>query len=559
MAHPGAQAGKQEQPAAASAQELQNAERLRLALEGAESGLWDWDMRTGRLTVNPQWFGMLGYAEGVLEATVDMWRQSLCHPDDLPEIDRRLKEHWESLTPMFELEYRLRHREGRWIWVLGRAKVVERDEQGGPLRMVGTTTDITARKRAQAQLQAFSQAIPDMIFHLHMDGTCLAFKASALDEPMMPPEEFVGKSLYEMPMPPPMLAKVRGALQQLSQGVPLVVFEYELPMRLGRQHYEARFVRSGPDEAMAIVRNITERKAAEDQRRRHEEELEERVRQVTRELEARQTQLIQAEKLASLGQMAASIAHEISNPVSYVSSNVSTLEEYIEILLRLLGLYRQVEQGLGSQPPAPVAGLLAQAQALREQENVEVLLKDTKELLEDSREGLHRIHEFVQSLKTFVRQESGPPQQADLNQILRTTLRMVRHEFKHKCEVHLELAPLPPLSCFPTQLNQVFMNLLINAAQAIERHGELRVSSRQDGREAVVRISDTGHGMGPETLARLFTPFFTTKAAGQGTGLGLSICYVIIDRHQGRIEVESEPGRGTTFTVRLPLLAEALA
>jgi signal transduction histidine kinase len=307
------------------------------------------------------------------------------------------------------------------------------------------------------------------------------------------------------------------------------------------------------------VRRREAEQALEEQRRLQQEELEERVRRVTRELEARQAQLIQAEKLASLGQMAASIAHEINNPVSYVASNVSTLGDYLSVLLQLLELYQQVEQRLGSPPPEPVAALLEQARAVREKERLEDILQDLKELLGDSREGLSRIREFVQSLKAFVREESGTPQVADLNQVLQMTLRLLRHEFKHKCEVSIDLAPLPPLRCFPTQLNQVFTNLLINAAQAIEQRGEIRVTSLLEGNEAVVRITDTGAGMGPETLAKLFTPFFTTKPAGQGTGLGLSICYVIIGRHKGRIDVESKPGRGTTFTVRLPLGFEPLA
>jgi two-component system, NtrC family, sensor kinase len=299
--------------------------------------------------------------------------------------------------------------------------------------------------------------------------------------------------------------------------------------------------------------------ALEQQRRRQQEELEERVRQVTRELEARQAQLIHAEKLVSLGQMAASIAHEINNPVSFVASNVASLDEYTQVLLELLGLYQQVEQRLGSPPPESVASLLEQVRTVREKNHLDEILQDLKELLGDSREGLSRIREFVQSLKTFVREESGSPQEADLNQVLQRTLRMVRHEFKDKCDVHTELTPVPPLSCFPTQLNQVFMNLLVNAAQSIERQGEIRITSGVEGSEAVVRITDTGAGMGPEIKARLFTPFFTTKPAGQGTGLGLSICYVIIERHKGRIEVESEPGKGSTFTVRLPLGSAPLA
>jgi PAS domain S-box-containing protein len=537
-------------------QVAQSAERLRLALESAEDGLWDWDLRTGRFTVSPRYLGMLGYEVGALEPSFDVWREQLCHPEDLPEAERRLREHQEGQSPMFEFEHRLRHKSGRWVWVLCRAKVVARSRQGQPLRMVGTNVDITSRKHAQERLQAFIQAIPDMIIRVRGDGLCLDFKASAHEPPMMPPAAFIGKNLFALPFPEQMMAPFKEKLARvLSEGV-LEVYDYALEVPPGQQYYETRIVQSGVDEVVCIVRNITERKAAEEQRRRQAEELEERVRQVTRELEARQAQLIQSEKLASLGQMAASIAHEINNPVSYVSSNLSTLESYHSVLRRLLEFYLQAEQVLGPQPPGPVAELLTQARALREHERLDELLKDMDELMADSREGTARIREFIQGLKTFVREESGEPQLADLNKGLMMTLRMLRHEFKHKCEVHCELAPMPLLRCFPTQLNQVFMNLLVNAVQAIEQRGEIRVTSVQEGGEAVVRITDTGPGMSPETLARIFTPFFTTKPPGEGTGLGLTICYAIISRHKGRIEVQSELGQGTTFTVRLPMVTQ---
>jgi PAS domain S-box-containing protein len=537
-------------------QVAQSAERLRLALESAEDGLWDWDLRTGRFTVSPRYLGMLGYEVGALEPSVEVWREQLCHPEDLPEAERRLREHQEGRSPMFEFEHRLRHRSGRWVWVLCRAKVVARDKQGQPRRMVGTNVDITSRKHAQERLQAFIQAIPDLIVRVRADGLCLDFKASAHEPPLMPPEAFIGKNLFTLPFPEQMMAPLRGQLQRVLSDGALGVYEYALDTPWGQQHYETRVVRSDVDEVVCIVRNISERKAAEEQRRRQAEQLEERVRQVTRELEARQAQLIQSEKLASLGQMAASIAHEINNPVSYVSSNLSTLESYISVLRRLLGFYLRVEEELGPQPSAPVAELLEQARALREHERLDELLRDMDELLSDSREGTTRIREFIQGLKTFVREESDQPQLADLNKGLMMTLRMLRHEFKHKCEVRCELAPLPLLRCFPTQLNQVFMNLLVNAVQALEQRGEIHVTSKQEGEEAVVRITDTGPGMSPETLSRIFTPFFTTKPPGQGTGLGLTICYAIISRHKGRIEVHSELGKGTTFTVRLPMVTQ---
>ena len=213
-----------------------------------------------------------------------------------------------------------------------------------------------ALRTQQEQLQAFIEAIPDMIFRLRLDGGCLAFKASTLDAPLLGVHALVGKNLLELDLPLAMLNPLSEGLKQMRQGRSVVVFEYTLEKPSGVQHYEARLVRSGSDEAMAIVRNVTERKQLEDQRRRQREDLEERVRQVTRELEARQAQLIQAEKLASLGQMAASIAHELNNPVSYVFSNVTTLEEYIEVLLQLNGLHEQVERRLGSSLPSPWRG-----------------------------------------------------------------------------------------------------------------------------------------------------------------------------------------------------------
>ena len=153
----------------------------------------------------------------------------------------------------------------------------------------------------------------------------------------------------------------------------------------------------------------------------------------------------------------------------------------------------------------------------------------------------------------FAREDSGEPQLADLNTELEATLRMVWNELKYKCTVERDFGPLPLLRCHPNQLSQVFANLLVNAAQAIEKQGTIRIRTRHEGGEVVVSISDTGQGMGPETLARLFTPFFTTKPRGQGTGLGLSVSQSIIARHQGRIQVDSTPGQGTTFRIHLPI------
>ncbi|HLL02667.1 MAG TPA: ATP-binding protein [Myxococcaceae bacterium] len=287
-----------------------------------------------------------------------------------------------------------------------------------------------------------------------------------------------------------------------------------------------------------------------------EQRLKEKLLQATRELEERQAQLVQAEKMASLGQMAAGIAHEVSSPASYVMSNLSTLSRYVSALLPLLHFQREllVAGDLSSNPAREEQFI--RMRELWQEEDVDSILTDAPELLQESLWGAQRIKEIVQNLRLFVREDSGEPQLADLNTELESTLKIVAGELKYKCEVIRDFQPLPLIRCHPTQLAQVFTNLLLNAAQAIEHHGEIHIHTRHEHAEVVVSIRDTGKGMTPETLAKLSTPFFTTKPRGQGTGLGLSISYGIVARHKGRIEVQSEPGKGTTFTLRLPARTE---
>lgn len=305
---------------------------------------------------------------------------------------------------------------------------------------------------------------------------------------------------------------------------------------------------------------------AEEQLRRHHVHLEElvhsrteKLHQATRALEEHQLQLIQAEKMASLGLMVAGIAHEINNPVAYVISNLSALGRYVAVLQQALGLYRDLEQQLPEPLPPPAADLLEQLRALREGEDLDYLLSDMPEVLSETRQGATRVKQLIDELRIFSRQESGEPQPVDVTACLESTLRFVWSELKHRCEVRCYLRPLPRVLGHVNQLSQVFTNLLLNAAQAMPQRGEVQISARQEDAEVVVRIADTGCGMSQETLSKLFTPFFTTKPPGHGTGLGLSICYSIISRHGGRIEVQSAPGQGSTFTVRLPALTDSEA
>jgi two-component system NtrC family sensor kinase len=546
------------------------AERVSLALDNVENGLWDWDFTTRTMYLSPRWLALLGYDHGELPNTLDVWKQ-LCHPEDLPELNRRFQEYMQGVRPLYEVEYRAMRKDGTWTWTLSRAKVVARDSQGRPVRVVGTNVDIDASKRGEERLRALVRAIPDLIFRNRADGTYLDFEANNDQRTAAPPDSIIGRNLRQMPMPQPVLDKMLFHLGRAIQEGTLEVFEYTLEMpQVGRQHYEARVHRSGPDEAVTIVRNITSLKETEERLRHQEEELRrhrdsleelvrnrsEKLRLATMELEDQQAQLIQAEKLASLGQMAAGVAHEINNPVSYVMSNLGTLDEYVSVLSPLLQLQRELMEEPGPATEEARRELLERMREQWKQGDVDYILGDMPEMIQESQAGTRRIQEITQSLRAFAREDSGAPQLVDVNAELSSTLKMVWNELKYKCEVKRDFGALPPISFHPTQLAQVFTNLLVNAAQAIETRGEIRIRTRHEGSDVVVEIADTGKGMTQETLTKLFTPFFTTKPRGQGTGLGLSVSYGIITRHRGRIDVQSEPGKGSTFILRLPVASK---
>jgi two-component system, NtrC family, sensor kinase len=543
----------------------QSTERLRLMMDSVPDGLWDMHVPTGEVVANRAWLGMLGYAEGELEPTYATWAH-LGHPEDVPEVQRIIREHFEGRTPFIESAYRVRRKDGGWSWVLTRCRVMARDAQGRPLRMVGTNVDITAQKRTEERLRALVRTLPDMVFRMRADGTFLDYHVNNNEPLVTPLDRIIGNNIRQSGMPASVTDKLLAQTERTIRDGTLELLEYALDMPQGRQHYEARTFRSGPDEALSLVRNITEEKLKEErllqqeeQLRRHRDSLEELVRnrsekllQATIELEEQQAQLIQAEKLASLGQMAAGVAHEINNPVSYVMSNLGTLDQYVSSLSPLLRMQRELLELPETEPGGPRAELLERMRELWQREDMDYILGDAPELIEESLGGTRRIKEIAQSLRSFAREDSGEPQLVDVNAELATSLKIVWNELKYKCEVKRDFGPLPPVSCHPTQIAQVFTNLLMNASQAIETRGEIRIRTRHEGGDVIVEIADTGKGMTQETLSKLFTPFFTTKPRGQGTGLGLSVSYGIITRHKGRIEVQSEPGKGSTFIIRLP-------
>jgi len=260
-----------------------------------------------------------------------------------------------------------------------------------------------------------------------------------------------------------------------------------------------------------------------------------------------QLQLLQSEKMAAIGQLSAGIAHEINNPIGFVNSNLNALNQYVTQLFQLLAAYESI---IASHPD-PLA--TTKMRTLQAENNLNFLLSDTPQLIEESLEGLMRVRAIIQDLKSFSHLDNEIWEQADIHKCLDSTLNIIWNEVKYNCSIIKQYGELPKLYCLPAQLNQVFMNLLINAAQAITDKGEITITTGCNANEAWISISDTGQGISAEHLSRLFDPFFTTKPVGKGTGLGLSISQSIVQKHAGRIEVESELGKGTCFRIFLPI------
>jgi len=273
----------------------------------------------------------------------------------------------------------------------------------------------------------------------------------------------------------------------------------------------------------------------------------EQISAINHRLEDAQNQLLQSEKMASIGQLAAGVAHEINNPIGFVYSNLNSLEKYLQDLLAVLGAYEHGESAL---QPAALAAILK----VKQRVDLEFLREDIAALMSESRDGITRVKKIVQDLKDFSHVGAADEWQwADLHAGIDSTLNIVINEIKYKAQVVKEYATLPEVECLPSQLNQVIMNILVNGAHAIEGQGVITIRTGLEGRSVWIEIADTGKGIPAENLKRVFDPFFTTKPVGKGTGLGLSLSYSIIQKHHGKIEVKSKVGAGTTFRVTLPV------
>jgi signal transduction histidine kinase len=296
------------------------------------------------------------------------------------------------------------------------------------------------------------------------------------------------------------------------------------------------------------VERALERRALQLTARKYKADLETQNAELSRskaELERLQAQIIHSEKMASVGQLAAGIAHEINNPAGFIYGNMDMLRDHLAHLRKLLAVYDQLVL------PPDVAQMV---HSVKVEINYERLMGDLSSIVSDCVEGAERIRDIVQNLRLFSRLDEAEVKQVDLHEGIDSTIRLLsRYYSSSRVTLRRNYGDLPPISCYAGQLNQVWMNLLVNAAQAVGDEGEVSISTRLEDAWVVVTISDTGCGIPADQIKRIFDPFFTTKPVGEGTGLGLATSYGIIERHGGTITVKSQVAAGTTFTIKVPI------
>ncbi len=500
------------------------------------------------------------------------------------ETGQPVEQQWGDRT----LELQMYRRDGTLFWTETTIRTV-RDRQGGVSTLQGSSRDITVRKQAEDELRdseqrfrSFSTVAQDAIIQLDDEGIVTFWNPAAERIFGYSAEEIIGLAVHETLAPPRYLEAYRAARDHFARTGegPLINRTLDLAaLRKSGEEFPAElsissFQLGGRWHAAGLFRDITERKRTEaalyaqaellqqevDQRSRAQELLLEQRRQLellNRELETRvaievkksrekDQSLVQSEKMASIGQLAAGVAHEINNPMGFITSNLHVLADYFQQIVDFDSFCQERLEGELS------AECRESMESRRRSLEMENILSDGTDLIGESLDGADRVTKIVQDLKSFSRVDRVEKELVLLSDCLESALTICANELKYVATVRKEYETVPVLFCHPGQLNQVVLNLLVNAGQAIVPPGEIVLRSWHDAGFIYASVSDTGEGIPEEIREQIFNPFYTTKEVGKGTGLGLSISYEIIKKHKGEFLVESVVGSGTTFTVKLP-------
>ncbi|MGB7441331.1 MAG: PAS domain S-box protein [Coleofasciculaceae cyanobacterium] len=552
--------------------------RYRAIFEQAAVGITQVHPDGHLLQANQRFCHLVGYTEAeLLHKTV----QEVTHREDF----RADQENWQRLLTgkiqTYYMEKRFICKNNQQLWTNLAVSLV-RDDEGIPKYAIGVIEDINDRKQAEIELvrreekfRAIFNSALDGILVANDDGFYIDANPAACDLLNLNKEKIVGLDVKVFDQ----LDQTVDSYNHWQNFLAIGQMRGEFIVCMANDHkrdfeYSAK-ANYLPGRHLLIFRDVTARKQFESAlkaKTREEQEKAEQLGQALVELQRTHSQLVQNEKMVSLGHLVAGVAHEINNPISFISCNIEPASEYARDLLRLVNLYK-------NNYPQPVAEIEREIKCI----DLDFVVTDFPKLLGSMREGANRISEIVLSLRNFSRLDEQDKKQVDIHQGIDNTLLILQHRLKaHSTRpeilVSKEYGQLPLVECYPGQLNQVFMNIISNAIDALESQpapremiiytsvsngqGEIssgeKKSSTPDSRlptpSIIVRIVDNGPGLKPEVLSRIFDPFFTTKPPGKGTGLGLSISYqVVVEKHNGQLYCNSVPGQGTEFVIELPI------
>jgi PAS domain S-box-containing protein len=406
--------------------------------------------------------------------------------------------------------------------------------------------------------------IKDAYFEVDVQGNFVVVNSAMCHALGYGPEELIGTKYWAL-MDKEVSRQLRQAVEDLHQkDLPINLLDMVAFRKDGtRIIYEAIVTVIKETDGVVVGfrgvgRDVTRRRHMEAELMKKNREIEEKTREIQaalsqlekahEDLKTSQLKILQQEKMASIGQLAAGVAHELNNPMSFVSSNLGTLDKYVSCFADFIRVQTESLESLAD------GAIRREVDQKRQELKLDHILADTKVLLRESRDGVERVKKIVRELNSFSRMDDEEYRKADIHECIESAVTIVWNQLKYKTTLKKEYGELPPATCYPRQINQVFVNLLMNAANSIADQGIITIRTRHQDGMIWMEVSDTGVGIPRQNLSRIFEPFFTTKKAGEGTGLGLSITYEIVQRHRGDITVQSEVGRGTTFTITIPVV-----
>jgi len=549
-------------------------EKYRTILESIEEGYYEVDLAGNMTFVNDSTCQIYGYPR---EELIGMNNRCYTSKETAKKVFQVFNEVYRTGKSNKGNDYEIIRKDGTKRHITSSVTLMK-DSSDKTIGFRGITQDITERKKTEEILrqseEKYRQILENMeegYFEVDLAGNYTFVNNAECRNLGYTKEELIGMNNRQY-QDEATVKKMYLLFNTLYKtGEPIKVLDVEIIQKDGTKKFNeisVSLIRDSKGEKIGfsgVSRDITERKRAEDALKKSREELIkknqeleesrkniqitlERLGAAYEELKTTQAKILQQEKMASIGQLAAGVAHEINNPMAFIASNLGTLDKYIR---RLKDFIQAQSEAIKSLKATEV---IKQLEKKRKELKFDYTINDIDLLVKESIDGSERVQKIVRELNLFSRVTDEEYKDANINECMESSINIVGNELKHKATLHKDYGNLPSTKCYPQKLNQVFINLLINAIQAIEEKGKIKIKTWEKDGSIWVTVSDTGCGIPRENQSKIFEPFFTTKEAGKGTGLGLSISYEIMQRHKGEISFESKEGKGTTFTIRIPVV-----